>query len=84
MEKIKVGDWVRCPKLERDNRRFTPGKMYEILEMGKLYDTRFGTYFRIRSDEGEVLVCNTRVDSYIEDKDWEIVTYESNLKEILE
>lgn len=84
MEKIKVGDWVRCPKLERKNHRFTSGKMYEILEMGKLYDTRFGTYFRIRSDEGEVLVCNTGEDSYIEGKDWEIVTYERNLERILE
>lgn len=84
MEKIRVGDWVRCPKLERENHRFTPGKMYKILRTGVLYNTRFGTYFRIRSDEGEDLVCNTGEDSYIEDKDWEIVTYESSLERILE
>lgn len=84
MEKIRVGDWVRCPKLKEKNHRFTSGKMYEIVEMDGLDTPRFGTYFRIRSDEGEVLVCSTREDFYIEGKDWEIVTYEGNLKEILE
>lgn len=84
MEKIRVGDWVRCPKLKEKNHRFTSGKMYEIVEMDGFCDTQFGTYFHIRNDEGEVTVGNTREDSYIENKDWEIVTYERNLERILE
>lgn len=93
MEKIelKVGDWVECPNFVLDSptiipffAQFTPGKLYRVEAVSVLATERFGEYFHIREDTGKMVTCNTCQDMYVGGKDWRIISYEKNLKEILE
>ena len=93
MEKIelKVGDWVECPNFVLDSptivlflAQFTPGKLYRVEAVSVLATERFGEYFHIREDGGKMVTCNTCQDMYVGGKDWRIISYEKNLKEILE
>lgn len=84
--KIEVGDWVRCPGFKKQfgTKEFTPGKLYKVFDVLNSRSTEFGHYFRVMDDEGRWMVCNTRHDSYIGDRDWEVLSFEENLKSVLE
>lgn len=93
MEKIelKVGDWVECPDFVLDSptivpffAQFTPGKLYRVEKVSDLVTEGSGNFFCIREDGGKETSCNINQDMYIGGEDWKIVSYEKNLKKILE
>lgn len=93
MEKIelKVGDWVECPVFVLTDPtvisfsvQFTPGKLYRVEKVSDFATKRFGEYFYTREDTGKMVSCNICRDIFIGGENWKIVSYEKNLKKILE
>lgn len=83
--KIEVGDFVRSFH-PREESFFLPGKLYPVVEVVKSFSTARRITIHVENEQGGLSTCiiGDR-DAYLEvGQEWEILSYSTNLKTILE
>lgn len=62
----------------------TAGRVYRVLQFSVGESPKVGWGFKILDDKGDSLICVQRRCLSIGDRDWIAVSFEENLKKILE